>query len=145
MPSDFPIERCEGWGPILGRISSLGQGFFKLERIEVLLNTKHHGTFKHSLLSRSPPAQGGQSPLPSLMRSCARWWPTVLETMYEITKAWAWRPPQVDVRQRLVVMDASEDRNQPVVLINPEITWASEEARERRRRLFVCARYLRWR
>jgi peptide deformylase len=34
---------------------------------------------------------------------------------------------QVDVHQRLVVMDTSEDRNQPVVLVNPEITWFSEE------------------
>jgi len=34
---------------------------------------------------------------------------------------------QVDVHERLIVIDVSEDRNQPLVLINPEITWASEE------------------
>ena len=34
---------------------------------------------------------------------------------------------QVDVHERLVVIDTSEDRNQPLVLINPEIVWASEE------------------
>ena len=34
---------------------------------------------------------------------------------------------QVDVHERVVVIDVSEERNQPLVLINPEITWASEE------------------
>jgi peptide deformylase len=34
---------------------------------------------------------------------------------------------QVDVHERLVVIDTSEERNQPLVLINPEITWASED------------------
>ena len=34
---------------------------------------------------------------------------------------------QVDVHERVVVIDVSEQRNQPLVLINPEITWASEE------------------
>ena len=31
--------------------------------------------------------------------------------------------------ERLVVIDVSETRDQPLVLINPEITWASEETR----------------
>jgi peptide deformylase len=34
---------------------------------------------------------------------------------------------QVDVHERLIVIDVSEERNQPLVLVNPEITWASEE------------------
>ena len=34
---------------------------------------------------------------------------------------------QVDVHERLVVIDVSEERNQPLVLINPEIVWASPE------------------
>ena len=34
---------------------------------------------------------------------------------------------QVDVHERLVVIDVSEDRDQPLVLVNPEITWASPE------------------
>ncbi len=34
---------------------------------------------------------------------------------------------QINVHQRVVVIDTSEERNQPLVLINPEITWASEE------------------
>jgi peptide deformylase len=34
---------------------------------------------------------------------------------------------QVDVHERLVVIDISETKDQLHVLINPEITWASEE------------------
>ena len=34
---------------------------------------------------------------------------------------------QVDVHERLVVIDVSEDHNDPIVLINPEIVWASDE------------------
>ncbi|GKS76454.1 peptide deformylase [Acidovorax sp. SUPP950] len=34
---------------------------------------------------------------------------------------------QVDVHERIVVIDVSEDHDQPQVFINPEIIWASEE------------------
>lgn len=34
---------------------------------------------------------------------------------------------QVDVHERVVVIDLSEEQNQLMVLINPEIVWASEE------------------
>jgi peptide deformylase len=34
---------------------------------------------------------------------------------------------QVNVHERLVVIDTSEKRNQPLVLINPEITWMGDE------------------
>lgn len=34
---------------------------------------------------------------------------------------------QIDVHERVVVIDVSEERDQPMVLINPEITWASPE------------------
>jgi peptide deformylase len=34
---------------------------------------------------------------------------------------------QVDVHERLIVMDTSDTHDQPRVLINPEITWASDE------------------
>jgi peptide deformylase len=50
----------------------------------------------------------------------------MLETMYE-SQGVGLAATQVDVHLRLVVMDTSDDRNQPVVLINPEITWFSEE------------------
>jgi peptide deformylase len=37
---------------------------------------------------------------------------------------------QVDVHQRVVVIDVSEEGNQPIVLINPELTWASPEMKK---------------
>lgn len=36
---------------------------------------------------------------------------------------------QVDVHERLITIDVSENHDQPLVLINPEILWASEETR----------------
>ena len=36
---------------------------------------------------------------------------------------------QVDVHERLLVVDVSETRDQPLVLINPEILWTSLETR----------------
>ena len=36
---------------------------------------------------------------------------------------------QVDVHERLIVIDVSENHDEPLVLINPEIVWASEETR----------------
>ena len=50
----------------------------------------------------------------------------LLETMYDANGI-GLAATQVDVHERLVVIDVSEQRNQPLVLINPEITWASEE------------------
>ena len=37
---------------------------------------------------------------------------------------------QVDIHERLIVIDVSEERNQPLVLINPELEWASEDKRK---------------
>ena len=37
---------------------------------------------------------------------------------------------QVDIHQRLIVIDVSEERNQPLVLINPVLDWASPETRK---------------
>jgi peptide deformylase len=34
---------------------------------------------------------------------------------------------QVDVHERLIVIDVSEERDQPLVVINPEIIWTSTE------------------
>jgi len=36
---------------------------------------------------------------------------------------------QVNVHERLIVIDVSEKHDEPLVLINPEIVWASEETR----------------
>jgi peptide deformylase len=37
---------------------------------------------------------------------------------------------QVDVHERVIVIDVSEERNQPLVLINPVIEWASDDKRK---------------
>ncbi|CAN7544562.1 peptide deformylase [Polaromonas sp. LjRoot131] len=52
----------------------------------------------------------------------------MFETMYEAAGI-GLAATQVDVHERLIVIDVSEDRNQPMVLINPEIVWASPETR----------------
>ncbi|MGE4240270.1 peptide deformylase [Ramlibacter sp.] len=48
------------------------------------------------------------------------------ETMYDATGI-GLAATQVDVHERVIVIDVSEERNCPIVLINPEIVWASEE------------------
>jgi peptide deformylase len=50
----------------------------------------------------------------------------MLETMYDANGI-GLAATQVDVHERVVVIDTSEERNQPLVLVNPEITWASDE------------------
>ena len=50
----------------------------------------------------------------------------MLETMYDADGI-GLAATQVDTHERLVVIDVSSERNAPLVLINPEITWASEE------------------
>ena len=50
----------------------------------------------------------------------------MLATMYEADGI-GLAATQVDVHERLVVIDVSEGRDQPLVFINPEILWASDE------------------
>ena len=50
----------------------------------------------------------------------------MLDTMYDASGI-GLAATQIDVHERLVVIDVSEERNQPLVLINPEITWMSDE------------------
>ena len=50
----------------------------------------------------------------------------MLETMRE-AQGIGLAASQVDVHERLVVIDISEGHDQPLVLINPEIVWASPE------------------
>ncbi len=50
----------------------------------------------------------------------------MLATMYDANGI-GLAATQVDVHERLVVIDVSEERNQPLVLINPEITWMNDE------------------
>jgi peptide deformylase len=52
----------------------------------------------------------------------------MLATMYEAAGI-GLAATQVDVHERLIVIDVSEKRDQPMVLINPEIIWTSPETR----------------
>ena len=50
----------------------------------------------------------------------------MLETMYD-AHGIGLAATQVDVHERVVVIDVSEERNSPLVLVNPEIVWYSPE------------------
>ncbi len=50
----------------------------------------------------------------------------MLETMYA-AEGVGLAATQVNVHQRVIVLDTSEAHNQPLVLINPEIVWRSDE------------------
>ena len=50
----------------------------------------------------------------------------MLETMYD-AQGIGLAATQIDVHERIVVIDVSEERNAPLTLINPEIVWASDE------------------
>ncbi|MCU0958320.1 MAG: peptide deformylase [Hydrogenophaga sp.] len=55
--------------------------------------------------------------------------PRMLATMYDANGI-GLAATQVDVHLRLIVIDVSETRDQPMVLINPELEWASDEKRK---------------
>ncbi|MDR0479094.1 MAG: peptide deformylase [Burkholderiaceae bacterium] len=65
------------------------------------------------------PVQAIDAPLQALIRD-------MLATMYD-AKGIGLAATQVDQHLRLMVIDISEEHNQPQVLINPELLWASEE------------------
>ena len=50
----------------------------------------------------------------------------MLATMYDANGI-GLAATQVDIHERIVVIDVSEERDQPMVLINPEIVWASDD------------------
>jgi peptide deformylase len=50
----------------------------------------------------------------------------MLETMYDASGI-GLAATQIDVHERVIVIDVSEQRDAPLVLINPEIVWASAE------------------
>ena len=50
----------------------------------------------------------------------------MLETLYD-AHGIGLAATQVDVHERVVVIDVSEERNAPLVLVNPEIVWYSPE------------------
>ncbi|MGE0073355.1 MAG: peptide deformylase [Thiomonas sp.] len=53
----------------------------------------------------------------------------MFDTMYEANGV-GLAATQVDVHERIIVMDTSEERNRPLVLINPEIVRRSEDSKE---------------
>lgn len=55
--------------------------------------------------------------------------PRMFATMYE-AHGIGLAATQVDIHERLIVIDVSEGRDQPLVLINPELVWTSEEKRK---------------
>ena len=55
--------------------------------------------------------------------------PRMLATMYDANGI-GLAATQVDIHERLIVIDVSEERDQPLVLINPELEWASTETRK---------------
>ena len=52
----------------------------------------------------------------------------MFETMYDL-KGVGLAATQVNVHERIVVIDVSEDKAQPLTLINPQIIWSSPERR----------------
>lgn len=50
----------------------------------------------------------------------------MLHTMYD-AKGIGLAATQIDVHERLIVIDVSEERDEPLVLINPELVWTSAE------------------
>ncbi len=50
----------------------------------------------------------------------------MLQTMYD-AKGIGLAATQIDVHERLIVIDVSEERDQPLVLINPRLVWTSPE------------------
>ncbi len=58
------------------------------------------------------------------------------ETMYDAPGV-GLAATQVDVHERIIVIDTSETKDQLLVLINPEIVWASEDVGR-------CASSTRW-
>jgi len=52
----------------------------------------------------------------------------MLETMYD-AKGIGLAATQVDVHERVIVIDVSEERNAPLVLVNPALVWTSEQKR----------------
>jgi len=86
---------------------------------------KPHGNTHHSFLPRPPIAHSGQTGCRG-GRTHPHTAADMIETMYE-SKGVGLAATQVNVHERVVVMDVSEEHNQPLVMINPELLWKSEE------------------
>ena len=65
-------------------------------------------------------------PVPEVDARIRRLVDDMLETMYQADGV-GLAATQVDVHEQVIVIDTSESRDQPIVLINPQITWRSED------------------
>ncbi len=65
-------------------------------------------------------------PVPVVDARVRRLTQRMLETMYEANGI-GLAATQVDVHERVLVMDVSESRDQPMALINPVLEWSSPE------------------
>ena len=65
-------------------------------------------------------------PVPAVDARVQRIVDDMLETMYE-SEGVGLAATQVDIHERIIVMDTSENRDRPLVLVNPEIVSRSEE------------------
>ena len=68
-------------------------------------------------------------PVPEITEGVRMVWDDMIETMHAASGV-GLAAPQVGVLSRVVVMDATRDpeaERRPLVLVNPEVTWSSEE------------------
>jgi len=61
------------------------------------------------------------------MMRCANWWPISWKPCTP-PRVLVWPRPRSNVHRRVIVIDVSEERNQPLVLINPQILLAEGRA-----------------
>ena len=86
-------------------------------------------SLRHILLHPDPRLKKVCDPIASVTPEIGALAEDMLETMYEAPGV-GLAAPQVGVMQRLFVMDCVKDKDtaaKPMVLINPEITWTSED------------------
>ena len=83
-------------------------------------------TIKPLVLLPDPVLREVSKPVERIDDTLLRFADDMLDTMYAANGI-GLAATQVDVHERVVVIDVSEERDQPLVLINPEITWLSDE------------------
>ena len=87
-------------------------------------------SLKDILIHPDPRLKKETAPVAEFDRELARLADDMLETMYDAPGI-GLAAPQVGVMQQLLVMDcvkeAETEKPRPMVLINPQVTWASDE------------------
>lgn len=84
---------------------------------------------RNILLHPDPRLKKVATPVPSVSDELRRLADDMLETMYDAPGI-GLAAPQVAVMSRMIVMDCAKDDEatpEPMVLINPEVVWTSEE------------------